>query len=433
MLKNLLLALALVSVAAAQDQRFQEIFRWNTIDVVWPSEEVRTRAFERNEYIAANNPIAGIKIWKEKMYLTIPRWREGVPVTLGVTSAKPINRTYAPMLEAYPSWDMQTVGDCGAFQFVQSMEIDPQGRMWVLDTGRTETMTLEAKARCPPRLVILDLEDNGKVLRSYNFPADVAPPDSAYLNDIVLDHEDGGFAYITDNSDVDPGIIVFSLRNGTSWKVRDSSMKAQQDAVGFMVGRVHVIPPINVDGIALSPADARDRYVFYAPLSSFHLYALPTWVLKNGTRDVHRYVRELGRKDSQTDGMMMSSTGVLYYGMVADDCISMWDMAASASFTAGQRLISRDHEKMQWPDTFAFDENGFLYCVTNSLQNFINNRVNVSVPNYRVIRLATPWMKSYQYYGNRTAPELPMIVASADRVTFALGTCLIVVLAFVMK
>ncbi|XP_012271633.1 protein yellow-like [Orussus abietinus] len=410
---SVVLALCLGLSLAAHDS-FRVIFQWNYVDFAWPSDEARQRAVDRGEYVLANNPIAGIKCWKGKMYLTIPRWKDGVPVTLAVTPSSPVNGVTAPRLEPFPSWEMQTLGDCDAFQFVQSMEIDPAGRMWVLDTGRTATQTLEAKARCPPRLVILDLENGGAVLRSFRFPADVTPPDSVYLNDIVLDHEDGGVAYITDSSREDPGIVVYSLANDTAWKVRHDSMKAKAEAVGFMVAKTHVISPINVDGIALSPAGSHDRQVYYTPLSSFHLYSIPVSVLKNRTDNVDRYVRELGRKNSQTDGMAMSMSGVLYFGLLADDAVAMWDTKHMQSFTTGQRVISRDHALMQWPDTFAFDEEGNLWCVTNSVQNFLNNRVDVSQPNYRVIKMHSG-TKSYQYLEDGSVPDLPTVTAGARR------------------
>lgn len=408
----LLLILATVVTVSLCHEPFQVIFQWNTIDVIWPSEELRQYAIRKREYIPANNFIAGIKYWKDKMYLTMPRWREGVPVTLGVTSATPVKGETAPKLEAYPSWSMQKVGDCNAFQLVHSMEIDPRGRMWVLDTGRHSAMNLDVKSECKPRLVILDLEKNGEILRSYEFPEDVASRTTAYLNDIVLDHEDGGMAYITDTDNEDPGIIVYSLRNNTSWKIRHESMKAKPEAVTFMVVKSHVRLSVNVDGIALSPASEKDRHVYYSPISSYHLYSLPTSVLKNNTQDVDRYVKELGRKSSQTDGMAMSSTGVLYFGLLADDAVSTWDTKQSKSFTTGQRIISRDHTHMQWPDTFAFDQNGNFSCVTNALQNFINDQVDISVPNYRVVRTRA-YAKSYQYYENGTAPDLPDITAGA--------------------
>jgi len=258
MMERLMLLAFLVTIALCHEP-FQVIFEWKSIDFQWPSDEEQQYATMRGDYIPANNFITTVKFWKDKMYLTLPRWKDGVPVTLSVTSAKPINGMTAPKLKAFPNWGMQKLGDCAAFQLVHSIEIDPKGRMWVLDTGRPTSLR-ESKADCSPRLVILDLEDNGNILRSYQFPEHVAHRKNAYLNDIVLDHEDGGMAYITDTDITDPGIIVYSLRDNNSWKVRHGSMKAKSEAVGFMVANTHVINPVHVDGIALSPASSRDRY-----------------------------------------------------------------------------------------------------------------------------------------------------------------------------
>ncbi|EFN84825.1 protein yellow [Harpegnathos saltator] len=425
-----LMLLALVVAVVQCHEPFQVIFEWKQIDVQWPSEEERQLAITNGKYIAENNFLTTVKFWKDKMYLTMPRWKDGVPVTLGVTSATPVNGTTAPILEAFPSWAMQTLGDCSAFQLVHSIEIDPKGRMWVLDTGRPTT-TREFKA-CPARLVILDLEDSGKILRIYEFPDHVARRSTTYLNDIVLDHEDGGMAYITDNSNNDPGIIVYSLKNNTSWKVRHDSMKAKSEAVSFMVAKTHVILPVHVDGIALSPASSMDRHVYYSPLSSFHLYSIPVSALKNNATNIDHYVKELGRKNSQTDGMVMSAKSVLYFGLLADDAISMWDMKNSSSFTIGQRVMSRDHLLTQWPDSFAFDEDGNLWCVVNMLQNFLSNHIKLDTPNYRLIRTRVG-VKNYQYYENGTAPDLPDITAGADSVNFMFATLLFLVLVLVAK
>lgn len=426
-MKSSAFLLLLVTMTTCHEP-FQVVFQWNTIDVIWPSEEKQNYATEHGDYISANNFIAGIKFWKGKMYLTVPRWKNGVPVTLGVTSATVVNGNTAPKLEAFPNWDMQEVGDCNAFQLVQSMEIDPKGRMWVLDSGKMSPLSVEVKITCPPRLVILDLENNGEILRTYEFPPQVARHGTAHLNDIVLDHEDGGMAYITDSDREDPGIIVYSLSNNTSWKVRHDSMKAKPEAVRFMVSKNLINMPISVDGIALSPASVEDRQVYYSPLSSFHLYSIPTSVLKSNLSNVDEYVKELGKKISQTDGMMMSAKGALYFGLLADDAVAMWD--TKQSFTTGQRVISRDHERMQWPDTFAFDENGNFYCVTNSLQNILTNRVNTSVPNYRIVRAKTA-VKSYQYLEDGTAPEQPEIPTSiANRISLAVATVSTILLAF---
>jgi len=143
-------------------------------------------------------------------------------------------------------------------------------------------------------------------------------------------------------------------------------------------------------------------------------------------------VKELGRKTSQTDGMAMSSTGVLYFGLLADDAIAMWDTKTTISFTVGQRIISRDHVLTQWPSSFAFDEDGNFWCVTNMLQNFLNNSVDINVPNYRLIR-SRIGVKNYQYYENGTAPELPDFTAGADSIRFVLAALLPTFLIFITK
>lgn len=417
MLKYLAIVGALAALAIAHEP-FIVQFQWNYVNYTWPSEEAYLKAEKDESYIEKNNVISGIKLWKDKMYLTIPRWKNGVPVTLAVTSSTPMNGQTAPKLEPYPNWDMQRIGNCKAFQFVQAVEIDPKGRMWVLDTGRSATMTIDAKTGCSPRLVILDLENNGAVLRSYPFPADVANPDTAILNDIVVDHEDGGVAYITDSDEKKPGLIVFSLQNSTSWKVTHDSMYAKADAVGFIVEQTRVTQAVNVDGIALSPASALgDRILYYTPLSSFNIFAVPTKALKiesirNNLNKPDSAIKVLGRKPSQTDGMVMSNTGVLYFGLLADDAVSMWD-SKNPSFVTGQRIISRDHHLMQWPDSFAFDESGRLWCITNRLHTFLDESLSTDKPNFRAI-MAKVGMKNYQYYENGTAPELPVVVAGAN-------------------
>lgn len=58
--------------------------------------------------------------------------------------------------------------------------------------------------------MLLDLNGKGTVLHIYNFPNEIVLRDGGFMNDLVIDESSGGYAYITDNSATDPGIIVFS-------------------------------------------------------------------------------------------------------------------------------------------------------------------------------------------------------------------------------
>lgn len=77
-----------------------------------------------------------------------------------------------PLLNPYPSWEMNQIGNCDAFQYVQSMEIDQFGRMWVVDVGRVDIFKpnrTNDDDKCPPKLVLFELT-TGEIIRKYEFP-----------------------------------------------------------------------------------------------------------------------------------------------------------------------------------------------------------------------------------------------------------------------
>ncbi|XP_058794953.1 protein yellow-like [Phymastichus coffea] len=407
MFRTSCLLASLVPVSLAQEI----IFEWNYLNFSWQSANVYEQAVSDKSYIPENNIISGIKVNRDRVYLTLPRWKNGVPATLVSIARTTEQKT--PLLEPYPNWDMQKLDDCSALQYVQSMEIDPASRMWILENGRTEFLSDNPRSKCPARLIILDLLNDGQVLLDYQFPADVARRDSVILDDIVLDHEDGGWAYITDFDAEYPGIIVFSLRNRTSWKVtHPRSMRSSDEAREFRVEGTTFQLDGAVDGIALSPASASgDRTLYYSPLSSFELFSLPVSALRSRhlAGEIDEYVETVGKKSSQTDGMQISATGVLYYGQLGESAVDQYDtLAAPSSFADDRRVFYRSSELNQWPDSFSMCDKGWLWWTSNRKQNFLGGNVDLDSPNYRVIAKEASG-KSYQYFEDGTHPELPTI------------------------
>jgi hypothetical protein len=272
---------------------------------------------------------------------------------------------------------------------------------------------------CPAKLVLLDLKRNGTVIHRYEFPADVVPRGLNYLNKIALDDALGGYAYITDNSGADPGIVVYSRRLNQSWKVReDNTMRAAQNAVAFSVNGTNLNFSIHIDGITLGPyfdpaelagvnlnprdrlynanGDQRtERNVYYCPLSSYHLYSLPASLLRDpelirraSPRDIAQAITDHGVKASQTDGMVMDNRGILYYSLLKQHAIAQWDSYAPFTFE-NQNIVARDDVHIQWTDGMGFDEDGYLYVMVNRLHNFVAGRLNPAETNFRVLRSKT--------------------------------------------
>ncbi|XP_041978538.1 protein yellow-like [Aricia agestis] len=436
-MKPLVLAL-LVALAAAQDakprrEQFRVIYEWNVIDFEWESPGDREAAVNGSRYIPKNVLISGINYYGENIYLTLPRLLDGVPVTLATIPAFQ-NQTTAPKLRPFPSWEDNAIGDCEALQFVQNVEIDRNGLMWILDNGRVGTLTQNPTAKCPPSIVLVDLKAGSTKMERIPLPAETANPSSSYLNDLVVDNRaDGDYAYITDNSVVDPGIIVFRRSDKKSWKLRDKkSMTATEEAALFRINGTTVKLPVSLDGIALGPqflveGDQIERTVYYCPLASYHLFAVNASVLRNetlaekGEGALRPYVVDLGTKPSQTDGMKMDAAGSLFFGLIGNSTIAEWN--TTLAFDVGQRTIARDQNYIQWVDRFTFDDRGNLYVVINRLFNFIKNQVTTDEVNYRILRSHTG-SRSY-VYSEIAAPTEPPAQGAAPAHTLAASLLLV--------
>lgn len=398
---------ASISILATPISQFRVIKEWNYINYTWISYKHHVNALSYDGYVPENNLMAGINFYDGYYYLAIPRMKSGIPVTLArINSANP---RPAPLLEPYPSWEFNELGNCTALQNVQNIAVDAQGKLWIIDGGKTGTLTAKPNTTCSAKLVIYDIKAS-KVTAAYNFPEEVANKSTSFLYDLAVDDSDGGYAYIVDNSRLDPGLIVFSLNQNTSWKVRDSkTMRADPLAVQFKINSETIRTPINIAGIALGPKTNineqnitlnEDRQVYFCPISSFHLYSISTTYLKDkrfskgGDGDFAQYIMDVGIKTAQSDGMKMDNKGILYYGLIPKASIVRWD--SSTPFITGQKVIAKDDNYIQWPNSFAFDDGGNVLVLTNKLEKYVQNKMSLNEPNFRIL-MAYVDGKSYVY------------------------------------
>lgn len=125
---------------APEERQFRVVYEWTTISFAYPTDNERAKAAYTNSYIPRNNLISDVKAFANRLYLTIPRMLPGVPATLGWVVSPNNNGRTDPEIEPFPSWEMNEIGNCTALQFVQGIAIDTDGIMWVVDSGRIETL-----------------------------------------------------------------------------------------------------------------------------------------------------------------------------------------------------------------------------------------------------------------------------------------------------
>lgn len=64
------------------NDRLREVFSWRQVDFAFPDQQTRQAAIASGEYVQANNLPLGLEVWRDKLFITVPRWKAGVASTL---------------------------------------------------------------------------------------------------------------------------------------------------------------------------------------------------------------------------------------------------------------------------------------------------------------------------------------------------------------
>ena len=355
-----------------------------------------------------------------RIFVNFARWGDDIPFTVAeIVHGKAV---------AYPNeelndWPGRTLPNPNAFEdraanqthlvSVQSVVVDPEDRLWALDTGAP---LLKDVVPDGPKLVAIDLKTN-QVVKTILLPPETAGTNS-YMNDIRFDLRGGdpgpqdcttmvgsrpapnpnappkdpkhptaerscargaaatdsihGTAYITDSSSEGPnGIVVVDLATGKSWRRlnQHTSTLAEDQFLMFAEGRpvyqtLPGYPPQAVnfaaDGIAISN-DGETLY--YCPINGTKLYAVSTAMLRDRSKSeaqVAATVRIVTGK-MPSDGLESDAAGNVYMTDPVTDSIHRWNPKTGLTET-----LAHD-PRILWPDTMSLASDGYLYFTANQL------------------------------------------------------------------
>ncbi len=300
---------------------------------------------------------------KGRVFVNFPRWGDNVPFTVGEIRE---NKVFP-----YPNLEVNQADpkhpDKG-FISVQSIVADGLGKLWILDTASPNFSTPIAGGA---KLVAVDLKTN-KVVETLVFPDNVILP-STYVNDMRFDFGAGekGVIYITDSSLSGPGaIIVMDIATGKAVRRLNgaTSTSSDRDFIPKVEGQMLMFrnadgssKPFAVasDGIALS-ADRQTLY--FCPLSSRHLYSVPTKLLRDPTVSEDQLaaaVQDLGEKGA-SDGLEADAEGAIYAGDYEDNSIRK-------RLPDGTWQTVVHDPRILWPDTLSVGPDGYLYFIANQV------------------------------------------------------------------
>lgn len=79
-IKNLMSVLLLAATIVADHLKVE--YEWKQIDFLYPSVEERQAAIASMNFIQENVIPVGLEVYKNRLFITLPRWKKGVPASL---------------------------------------------------------------------------------------------------------------------------------------------------------------------------------------------------------------------------------------------------------------------------------------------------------------------------------------------------------------
>ena len=89
---------------------FFSSFIKSEFETIFQTATLEYEEYENHQYIANNNNLGVVRTFQDKIYVSVPRWRNGVPFTL--------NTLQDTKLRAFPDTASNKIDDCEALQNV---------------------------------------------------------------------------------------------------------------------------------------------------------------------------------------------------------------------------------------------------------------------------------------------------------------------------
>ncbi|CAH0564842.1 unnamed protein product [Brassicogethes aeneus] len=365
-------------------------FEWKVVDFLYPSQEERSLALQNKAFIPENNIPMGLEVYKDRLFITIPRWRPGVGASLAYIY---LNDTLDnPVLRPYPNWEAHKMRSNDESPEIVSpfrIRADQCGRLWVLDTGFTDIAEDTLRDLRPPRLLVYDLH-NDELLRTHTIPLDQKNNDSFFANIAVEDHDcEDSYAYLADLNK--PGLVVYSWKSQSSWLVKNNYFHFDPLAGALNVSGVEFVWSDGIFGLALSGPDSEGfSTLFFHPMISYNEYSVSTRILRNETlasRSFHEFklLGSRGPRSQSGASFFHKKSNVLFYALINLNAVACWRTTNPHYDMISQGRIFMSNETMVFPNDIKVDNEDNVWVLSDKLPIFLYKNLDYNEVNFRIL------------------------------------------------
>nr|NP_476792.1 yellow [Drosophila melanogaster]P09957.1 RecName: Full=Protein yellow; Flags: Precursor [Drosophila melanogaster]AAM54038.1 yellow protein [P-element transformation vector pP{wHy}]WOT18130.1 yellow [Cloning and transformation vector pHACKy-GAL4_nlsLexA::GADfl]prf//1303224A yellow gene [Drosophila sp. (in: flies)]AAF45497.1 yellow [Drosophila melanogaster]QCT24307.1 yellow [Drosophila melanogaster] len=368
--------------------KLQERYSWSQLDFAFPNTRLKDQALASGDYIPQNALPVGVEHFGNRLFVTVPRWRDGIPATLTYINMDR-SLTGSPELIPYPDWRSNTAGDCAnSITTAYRIKVDECGRLWVLDTG-TVGIGNTTTNPCPYAVNVFDLTTDTRI-RRYELPGVDTNPNT-FIANIAVDigkNCDDAYAYFAD--ELGYGLIAYSWELNKSWRFSAHSYFFPDPLRGdFNVAGINFQwGEEGIFGMSLSPIRSDGyRTLYFSPLASHRQFAVSTRILRDETRTEDSYhdfvaLDERG-PNSHTTSRVMSDDGIELFNLIDQNAVGCWhsSMPYSPQFHG---IVDRDDVGLVFPADVKIDENKNVWVLSDRMPVFLLSDLDYSDTNFRI-------------------------------------------------
>lgn len=315
----------------------------------------KVTAFKRQQ-------VTGISLSESgRIFANFPRWRENVKHAV-VEIGKDSNAVAYPD-KKWNSWKPGMKDMDSVFVAVQSV-IASEDELFVLDTRNPQFQGVINN----PRIFVFDMKSN-QLKHIYELGKESFYRDS-YINDLRIDrHND--HIYLTDSNHA--GLVIIDMTTGKSKRALTDHASTMSETNELTINGEKYSNTIHSDGIAL---DETEGMLYYHALTGYTLYAVPTKILREGSKtEIEKSVKVI-RKTTAPDGMILKDS-MLYMADLENNAIMRYDLKKGTSEVLAQG------DKIRWADTFSIHD-GYLYYTNSRINEVSGDISNMEFSIYRI-------------------------------------------------